>query len=120
MKRATNYINIELDQNALETVARVFEKMIKNAEYIDGSMYDLTEFVEFEQLTERLKSISESASTKSSIPMTFNEWATFSSYAAHAYDLDEELTPEEESVMVKVNSDIHQILMENSRSTNLD
>ncbi len=112
-----NYINVDLNQDTLATVVGVFEKMIEDPESIDRSMYDLTEFDEFEQLTERLKDISESTEGTTSVPMTFNEWATFSSYAAHAYDLDEDLTPEEEAVMVKVNADNYTLLKANGQSS---
>ena len=116
MNQAANYLNVELDQNTLETVVGVFEKMIEDPEAIDRSMYDLTEFDEFEQLTERLKGISESTEGATSVRMTFNEWATFSSYAAHAYDLEEDLTPEEEAVMVKVNADNYAIMKADGQS----
>lgn len=107
------YLVTTLDRDILSTVITVFNKMIDDPEAIDGSMYDLTEWDEFLALTDKFKTLLKSHDNPVLIPMTFGEWATYSSYSAHAYDLDDDLTPEEEAVMVEVNNDINKVLRAN-------
>ena len=109
------YINVDLDRDTLAVVVTVFEKMIEDPEAIDGSMYDLTPFGEFELLAKKLKALSETAQASVKIPMTFSEWVTYSSYASHVYDLEDDLTPEEETVIGRVNATISEILIKNGR-----
>ncbi len=74
--------------------------MIDDPECIDSSLYDLTEWSQFVTLVSRLKQLDESMISRVIVLMTFREWVTYSSYASHAFDLDDgELTEDEEAVM---------------------
>ncbi|AFJ02713.1 hypothetical protein Q7C_1564 [Methylophaga frappieri] len=110
------YIVLEFTPEELSAHNRVFQKMIDDPECIDNSMYDLTEWDKFVALVAKLKQIDESTKSPVVVPMTFSEWATYSSYSSHAFDLDDgELTEEEETAMSKVMSFNSVILRGNAR-----
>lgn len=95
----------------------VFQKMIDEPEAIDNSMYDLTEWDEFEALAAKLKRLADDSKSTVVVPMSFSEWATYSSYASHAFDLDDgDLTQDEEAAMSKVMSFNYVVLRRNARS----
>ncbi|MAM86180.1 MAG: hypothetical protein CME36_02595 [unclassified Hahellaceae] len=111
------YIVLEFTSEELSAHNRVFQKMIDDPECIDSSMYDLTEWDKFVALVSRLKQLDESMKSPVVVPMNFSEWATYSSYSSHAFDLDDgELTEDEETAMSKVMSFNHVILRRNARS----
>lgn len=97
------HMAVELTSDTLGTVISVFDKMIEDPEAIDFSLHDLTDFKHFENLTARLKEIAKTEEEIVTVPMSQIEWATFTSYAAHAFDLDDDdLTEEEAATMSKV------------------
>jgi len=89
----------------------VFIKMQDDSEAIDNSMYDLTSWEQFETLTAKFEELHTSEEQSIIVPMTQSEWATYSSYAHHAYDLDDCLTPEELVLMEEINADIASVLL---------
>ncbi len=105
-----NYITVQLNKEILATVIAVFDKMIDDPEAIDSSMYDLTEWNQFLALTEKFKTLLKDSDNPVVIPMTFVEWATYSSYSSHAFDLGDDLTPEEEAIMAEANNEIYKKL----------
>lgn len=89
------YTTIKVVAETLAVIVRVFKKMI------DGSMYDLTTFDKFKDLTKKLTTISKDTDRGpyALIPLTSSEFRTCNSYGSHAWDLGGNLTEEEEDVM---------------------
>lgn len=82
--------------DSLAALVSVFGKIIDDPDAIDNSMYDLTDWPKFVGLTNRLRELQATVDRHIFVPMTFGEWATYSSYLSHAFDLNEEdLTSEE-------------------------
>lgn len=108
--RNSIYLVATLDRDILSTVITVFNKMIDYPEAIDGSMYDLTPWPKFEALVEKFKNLLKNKDSQVIIPMTFSEWATYSSYSGHASDLGDDLTPEEEDIMIAADYEIYKML----------
>jgi len=91
--------------------------MIEDPEAIDTSMYDLTEWDNFEALTEKFNALLKNKERQVIIFMTFIEWATYTSYTSHALDLDDDLTSKEEAVIVSLTAENHDILKANASSS---
>lgn len=91
---------LAFDADELAAVVSVFNKMIADPGAIDGSMYDLTEWDDFEALVSKLNAARRLAEALHVVPMNFGEWVTYSSYISHVYDLDEEDLTKEECAVV--------------------
>lgn len=90
----------------------VFGKIIDDPSAIDNSMYDLTPWPKFVDLTNRLKELQATPDRQIFVPMTFGEWAAYSSYLSHVFDLDEEdLTSGETAEIEKLLAETGAILM---------
>ena len=76
--------------DSLAALVSVFGKIIDDPDAIDNSMYDLTDWPQFVDLTNRLQKLQATPDRKIVLPMTFGEWVTYSSYLSHVFDLDEE------------------------------
>ena len=105
------YLVLTFEPAILAMLNTVFIKMQDDSEAIDNSMYDLTSWDQFEALTARLEELHTSAEQAIIVPMTHREWATYSSYAQHAYDFDDCLTPEQLVLMEEINTDIASVLL---------
>ena len=82
-----NKIDIEFDQDALATLITVFEQMIEESEDIDFSMMDLSPWDDFLKLVVKLKKYQASRENPVIVPMSFNEWFTYSPYVQHSFDI---------------------------------
>lgn len=92
----------------LAAVISAFGKMIDDPDAIDSSMYDLTEWSEFANLTSSLKNLQASSERLVPVTMTFREWATYASYLNHVYDLDqEELSSKEVAVISDLLAEVY-------------
>ena len=75
-------------------------------------MYDLTAWPKFEDLTNRLKNLQAKSDEQVFVPMTFGEWATYSSYLSHVFDMDgEDLTSGETAEIDKLLAETSAILL---------
>lgn len=98
--------------DSLAALVSVFGKIIDDPGAIDNSMYDLTAWPKFVDLTNRLKTIEAMSDRQILVPMTFEEWATYSSYLSHVFDLDEEdLTSGETAEIDKLLAETGAILL---------
>ena len=82
-----SYITVELDMATLGVVLDVFSQMVEQRDEIDFGMMDLEPFERFEALIDKLKSYQSSEKSVAIIPMTRNEWSTYTPYVKHANDL---------------------------------
>ena len=99
-------------RDSLAALVSVFGKIIDDPGAIDNSMYDLTAWPKFEDLTNRLKNLQAKSDEQVFVPMTFGEWLTYSSYLSHVFDLDEEdLTSGETAEIEKLLGETSTILM---------
>lgn len=84
---APAYITVALDRGTLATVVDVFLQMVEQRDEIDFGMMDLEPFEKFEALLERLISYRDSGDSIAIIPMSRDEWSTYTPYVHHANDL---------------------------------
>lgn len=99
-------------RESLTALVSVFDKIIDDPSAIDNSMYDLTPWPKFVDLTNRLKELQATPDRQIFVPMTFGEWAAYSSYLSHVFDLDEEdLTSVETAEIEKLLAETGVILM---------
>lgn len=99
-------------RDSLTALVSVFGKIIDDPDAIDNSMYDLTDWPKFVDLTNRLQTLQATPDRKIVAPMTFGEWVTYSSYLSHVFDLDEEdLTSGETAEIEKLLAETGAILM---------
>ncbi|MEP0315158.1 MAG: hypothetical protein ABJL57_19570 [Hyphomonas sp.] len=102
--------------DSLAALVSVFGKIIDDPGAIDNSMYDLTAWPKFVDLTNRLKTIEATSDRQILVPMTFGEWATYSAYLNHVFDLDEEdLTSGETAEIDKLLAETGAILLLHTR-----
>jgi len=98
--------------DSLAALVSVFGKIIDDPGAIDNSMYDLTSWPKFEDLTNRLKTLQAKSDRQIFIPMTFGEWAAYSTYLSHVFDMDEEdLTSGETAEIDKLLAETSAILL---------
>tara|TARA_R110000772_G_scaffold208177_1_gene318664 strand:+ start:193 stop:876 length:684 start_codon:yes stop_codon:yes gene_type:complete len=98
--------------NSLAALVSVFGKIIDDPGALDNSMYDLTAWPKFEDLTNRLKNLQAKSDEQVFVPMTFGEWATYSSYLSHVFDMDgEDLTSGETAEIDKLLAETSAILL---------
>ncbi|MCR9193331.1 MAG: hypothetical protein NXH88_01290 [Hyphomonas sp.] len=103
-------------RDSLTALVSVFGKIIADPDAIDNSMYDLTDWPQFVDLTNRLQKLRATPDRKIVVPMTFGEWVTYSSYLSHVFDLDEEdLTSGETAEIEKLLAETGAILMLHSK-----
>ncbi len=81
------FINVELDRHELNIVINVFLQMIEQRDEIDFGMMDLEPFEKFEALIDKMKPYQDSEDSVSIIPMTRDEWSTYTPYVKHANDI---------------------------------
>lgn len=102
--------------DSLAALVSVFSKIIDDPGAIDNSMYDLTAWPKFVDLTNRLQELRATPDRHTFVPMTFGEWAAYSSYLSHVFDLDEEnLTSGETAEIEKLLAETGAILMLHSK-----
>lgn len=110
-KTHINHIDIEMDRDTLAILITVFEKMIEDADMIDFDRMDLSDFSEFEELTNKFKEIYARDQNPATIRLSFNEWVTYDGYVDHADDI--ELTAEEKNTMDSMYSQNAEIYRQN-------
>ena len=81
------FIHVELDKQELNIVINVFLQMIEQRDEIDFGMMNLEPFEKFEALIDKMKPYQDSEDSVSIIPMTRDEWSTYTPYVKHANDL---------------------------------
>lgn len=84
---APTYISVELDSETLDIVLDVFSQMVERRNEIDFGMMDLEPFEKFEALIDKLKLYQNNEDSVAIIPMTSDEWSTYTPYVKHANDL---------------------------------
>jgi hypothetical protein len=98
--------------DSLAALVSVFGKIIDDPGAIDNSMYDLTAWPKFVDLTNRLKTFQATSDQQILVPMTSGEWTTYSTYLNHVFDMDDDdLTSGETAEIDKLLAETSAILL---------
>lgn len=104
------YLTVTLPHCLLAQLVTIYEKIIDEPDILDASLYDLTPWDKFIALTTKLKTLLESPSNKVTIPLNFSEWTTQNAYSTQPLSRSDELTAEEEQVIIDVNFEITKVI----------